>query len=199
MRNSEMPRSSAPQSASGYLAFDGCRKALTFFSSAIEVRNVLKGEGYGNTSTENCRKKAQGSLCRYSPWTAPFFDNLIRKIFQDPDKIVGPYVRPGMTVMDIGCGPGFFTLAMARMAGPEGRVIAVDMQQEMLDLVKKKSDRMGPLRSHPVPPVQAGFALCHEEGRVHPVLLRGARGPGPGCTVPGSQRAFGTRWKIPDR
>ncbi len=88
-------------------------------------------------------KKAQGKLCRYSPWTAPFFDNLIRKIFQNPEKIVGSYIRPGMTVMDIGCGPGFFTLAMARMAGPEGRVIAVDMQQEMLDLVKKKSDQLG--------------------------------------------------------
>lgn len=47
-----------------------------------------------------------------------------------------------MTAMDIGCGPGFFTLAMARMAGPEGKVIAIDMQQEMLDLVKKKSDRL---------------------------------------------------------
>jgi ubiquinone/menaquinone biosynthesis C-methylase UbiE len=84
-----------------------------------------------------------GDICRYSPWTAPFFDNVFRKIFQSPEKITGPYVRPDMTVMDIGCGPGFFTLAMARMVGPEGRVIAIDMQQEMLDTVKTKSDRLG--------------------------------------------------------
>ena len=89
------------------------------------------------------RFRVHGDVCRYSPWTAPFFDNLVRRIVQDPEKIVGPYIRPGMTVMDIGCGPGFFTLAMARMAGPEGRVIAIDMQQEMLELVKKKSDRLG--------------------------------------------------------
>jgi ubiquinone/menaquinone biosynthesis C-methylase UbiE len=89
------------------------------------------------------RKKSHGDFCRYSPWTAPFFDNLFRKLFQNPEKIVGPYIRPGMTVMDIGCGPGYFTLAMALMVGPGGRVIAIDMQQEMLDLVKRKSDRLG--------------------------------------------------------
>jgi ubiquinone/menaquinone biosynthesis C-methylase UbiE len=89
------------------------------------------------------RKEGGGDYCRYSPWTAPFFDNLFRKIFQDPEKIVGPYVRPGMTAMDIGCGPGFFTLAMAKMVGPGGKVIAIDMQQEMLDLVKRKSDQAG--------------------------------------------------------
>ncbi|MGA2917273.1 class I SAM-dependent methyltransferase [Methanoregula sp.] len=88
-------------------------------------------------------KKVYGDFCRYSPWTAPFFDNPVRKLFQNPEKIVGPCIRPGMTVMDIGCGPGFFTLAMARMVEPEGKVIAIDMQQEMLDLVKKKSDRLG--------------------------------------------------------
>jgi ubiquinone/menaquinone biosynthesis C-methylase UbiE len=87
--------------------------------------------------------RIQGDICPYSPWTAPFFDNLFRKIFQNPEKIVGPNIRPGMTVMDIGCGPGFFTLAMARMVGPEGRVIAIDMQQEMLDTVKRKSDLLG--------------------------------------------------------
>jgi len=92
---------------------------------------------------KNAEGKAHGDVCRYSPWTAPFFDNLFRKLLQDPEKIAGPYIRPGMTVMDIGCGPGFFTLAMARMVGPGGTVIAIDMQQEMLDLVKRKSDRAG--------------------------------------------------------
>jgi len=49
--------------------------------------------------------------------------------------------------MDIGCGPGFFTLAMAEMAGPGGRVIAIDMQQEMLDLVTKKAkEKKAPAR-----------------------------------------------------
>ena len=106
------------------------------------------------------RDKTQGDFCRYSPWTAPFFDNLFRKLFQNPDKIVGPYLRPGMTAMDIGCGPGFFTLAMARMVGSGGRVIAIDMQQEMLDLVKMKSDRLdlsGQIRFHRCRPDSLGI------------------------------------------
>ena len=40
--------------------------------------------------------------------------------------------------MDIGCGPGFFTLPMAELVGPSGTVIGVDLQQEMLVRVKAK-------------------------------------------------------------
>jgi ubiquinone/menaquinone biosynthesis C-methylase UbiE len=84
-----------------------------------------------------------GDLCRYSPVSDRMLDNGIRRFFQDPKKIVGPYVKEGMTAMDIGCGPGMFTLAMARMVGEAGHVIAVDVQQEMLDVVKTKSERQG--------------------------------------------------------
>jgi ubiquinone/menaquinone biosynthesis C-methylase UbiE len=38
-----------------------------------------------------------------------------------------------MRVLDVGCGPGFFTLEAARMVGPAGQVIALDVQQGMLD------------------------------------------------------------------
>jgi ubiquinone/menaquinone biosynthesis C-methylase UbiE len=48
-----------------------------------------------------------------------------------------------MKVMDIGCGPGFFTLPMAEMVGPAGTVIAIDVQKEMLDLVEQKSEQVG--------------------------------------------------------
>ena len=65
-------------------------------------------------------------------------DNRFRRLFQNPQKILKPYVSPRMTVMDMGCGPGYFTLDMARMAGPEGHVIAADLQQGMLDKVKAK-------------------------------------------------------------
>jgi ubiquinone/menaquinone biosynthesis C-methylase UbiE len=43
-----------------------------------------------------------------------------------------------MTVLDVGCGLGFFTLEMARMVGTSGRVIAADMQEGMLQKVKEK-------------------------------------------------------------
>lgn len=65
-------------------------------------------------------------------------DNRIRRWLQDPCKILQPYLEEGMTVLDIGCGPGFFTLDMAHMVGPSGQVVAVDLQDGMLDRLRSK-------------------------------------------------------------
>ena len=46
-------------------------------------------------------------------------------------------------MLDIGCGPGFFSLAMARIVGEDGHVIAADLQQEMLDKVRKRAQAEG--------------------------------------------------------
>lgn len=70
-------------------------------------------------------------------------DNWFRRLIQNPKKIVGDYIRQGATVIDMGCGPGFFTIDMAKMVGEDGRVIAVDLQEHMLSKVKKKADRHG--------------------------------------------------------
>ena len=65
-------------------------------------------------------------------WGGDFLDNRLRRLIHDPEMIVGPYVKPGMTVMDVGCGMRLFSIPMARMVGDEGRVIAVDLRQKML-------------------------------------------------------------------
>ncbi|MEW6615231.1 MAG: class I SAM-dependent methyltransferase [Thermodesulfobacteriota bacterium] len=65
-------------------------------------------------------------------------DNRIRRWIQNPRKILGPYVKEGMTVLDIGCGPGFFSIDMAQMVGKSGRVITADLQEGMLQKVRKK-------------------------------------------------------------
>jgi len=65
-------------------------------------------------------------------------DTKIRRWFQNPRKILGPYIREGMTVLDFGCGPGYFTVDMAKMVGKAGRVIAVDLQEGMLQKLKDK-------------------------------------------------------------
>lgn len=75
-------------------------------------------------------------------WLAWTFDNPLRRWFQDPDRILAGLVREGMTVADIGCGMGYFSVALARMVGSGGRVIAVDLQQMMLDLLKKRAYRL---------------------------------------------------------
>jgi len=83
----------------------------------------------------------QGDVCSH---THSFvLDNGIRRIFQDPVKITGSYIRPADTVIDFGCGPGFFTKAMAQLTGAEGKVWAVDLQPEMLEKVNKKCRKLG--------------------------------------------------------
>lgn len=65
-------------------------------------------------------------------------DSKFRKIFQNPEKILNPYISNGMKVLDIGCGPGFFTLEMANLVGDSGDVIAADLQEAMLSKLKDK-------------------------------------------------------------
>jgi ubiquinone/menaquinone biosynthesis C-methylase UbiE len=65
-------------------------------------------------------------------------DNRYRRWFQNPSKLLAPYIEEGMTVLDFGCGPGYFTVDMAKMVGDNGRIIAVDRQEGMLQLLKNK-------------------------------------------------------------
>ena len=65
-------------------------------------------------------------------------DNRIRRWLQNPQKILKPYIEEGMTVLDIGCGPGFFSIDMAQMVGKAGRVIASDLQEGMLQKLRDK-------------------------------------------------------------
>jgi len=67
---------------------------------------------------------------------AGHLDNILRRWVQNPFKILSPYVKEGMTVLDFGCGPGYFTVVMAHMVGKAGRVIACDLQEEMLQKVR---------------------------------------------------------------
>ncbi len=63
---------------------------------------------------------------------ASSLESRFRRLLQDPRKILSPFVREGMTVLDVGCGPGFFSIELARLVGRRGRVIAADLQDGML-------------------------------------------------------------------
>jgi ubiquinone/menaquinone biosynthesis C-methylase UbiE len=65
-------------------------------------------------------------------------DNRVRSWLQNPRKILNPYVKEGMTVLDLGCGPGFFSIEIARLLKGSGKVIAADLQQGMLDKLHQK-------------------------------------------------------------
>ena len=76
-------------------------------------------------------------------WLAYTFDNPLRALIHDPKRIFGPYLRPGMTVADIGCGMGYFSIGLAKILEGSSRIIAVDMQQEMLEVARKRAVKKG--------------------------------------------------------
>jgi ubiquinone/menaquinone biosynthesis C-methylase UbiE len=47
-------------------------------------------------------------------------------------------IQPGHTALDLGCGPGFWTLPLADIVGPTGKVWALDVSQEMLDTLAEQ-------------------------------------------------------------
>ncbi len=69
---------------------------------------------------------------------AGIFDNSLRRLLQNPEKLLDQYISEGMTVLDLGCGPGFFTIEIAKMLNDYGKVIAADLQEGMLKKVAKK-------------------------------------------------------------
>ena len=59
------------------------------------------------------------------------FDNPLRHLFHKPECMFADYVKNGMTVADLGCGMGFFSIGMAKMIGDDGIVFSIDVQQQM--------------------------------------------------------------------
>jgi len=76
-------------------------------------------------------------------WVGYLLASPIRRLFENPMKILGPLVTSGSTVVDVGCAMGFHSLDLARLVGPKGRVICLDIQQEMLDGLAKRARRKG--------------------------------------------------------
>lgn len=65
-------------------------------------------------------------------------DNAARRLTQNPKKILQPFIKEGITVLDLGCGPGFFSVEIAKLLNQKGKVIAADLQKGMLDIVEQK-------------------------------------------------------------
>jgi len=114
-----------------------------------------------------------GIVCPW--WMGYLIDNPIRRLFHDPARLLAPHVRTGMTVLDIGCGLGFAAIPAARMVGDSGSVIAIDIQQKMLDGLMARANRAGvahrirphrcapdDIGRHPAADFAAAFFSIHE-------------------------------------
>lgn len=102
-------------------------------------------------------------------WLAYTFDNPLRRLVHDPTAIIAPYLHEGGTAVDIGCGMGYFTIAMARIVGKGGKVYALDIQQKMLDITLRRVARKHVAR--PVVPVLTGTESLNLNARADFALL----------------------------
>jgi ubiquinone/menaquinone biosynthesis C-methylase UbiE len=97
------------------------RYMMKFVPSGTRSENMI------HRNNRVCPVESAGSL-----------DNRLRRWVQNPRTILKPYIREGMTVVDVGCGPGFFTIEVADMVGKPGTVIACDIQDGMLKKLRDK-------------------------------------------------------------
>lgn len=96
------------------------------------------------------------------PWWFLFtFDNPLRKLYQDPIQILTPYIKTGDSVIDLGCGMGYFSIPMAVLVGEQGKVISVDLQEQMLAGLRvraEKADLLDRIRTHQSTQDQIGIS-----------------------------------------
>jgi len=98
---------------------------------------------------------------RVCPWWLCYtFDNPLRRLFHNPMEILRPYVREGIRAVDIGAGMGYFSIPLATLVGPVGRVTAIDIQPKMLSVLASRARRKGVsdrIRTHLARPETLGF------------------------------------------
>ena len=93
-------------------------------------------------------KQQKGSKkSKWSDWLflrrPPAFLDPIRRLFEPPQRLIEPYVKKGQVVADLGFGSGYYTLALAELVGPKGKVYAVDLGKNCIRALEKKTKKGG--------------------------------------------------------
>ncbi len=75
-------------------------------------------------------------------WVGRFLDSDLRRKNYPPEVLMTRSgIKPGMRVLELGCGSGAYTTHVARAIGPRGKLYALDIQRKMLDQLKAKLDK----------------------------------------------------------
>ena len=72
-------------------------------------------------------------------WVGYLLASPIRKLFENPKKLLSDHVISDMTILDVGCAMGFFSIPLAKMVGSNGKIIAIDLQPKMIESLKKRA------------------------------------------------------------
>ena len=74
---------------------------------------------------------------------SPALLDSLRRLFESPKRLIEPYVKDSQVVADLGCGSGYYTLALAELVGSEGKVYAVDLDRKCIRALEKRADKSG--------------------------------------------------------
>ena len=90
--------------------------------------------------------------CLHRTWDIDtYIENLERPDrdeYQKPEEVITAlHITPGMTIADIGAGSGYFTRRFARTVGKTGKVVAVDVEQKMLDFNRAELTKLGLMKN----------------------------------------------------
>jgi ubiquinone/menaquinone biosynthesis C-methylase UbiE len=76
-------------------------------------------------------------------WIGYLLLSPLRRLFESPEHMLGPFVDKDMIVLEPGCGMGYFTLPLARMVGPGGKVVALEIQDRMFSVLNRRARKAG--------------------------------------------------------
>lgn len=122
---------------------------LSRLLALVMLLNILGGVAYSQKQSTTIPPALETYLGRRISYTmgvagAPW---LIRKNRQQEEDcatlLKELQLKAGMTVCDMGCGNGFYTLKMAQLVGDDGRILAVDIQPGMLRLLQARAEENG--------------------------------------------------------
>ncbi len=86
-----------------------------------------------STLSNFCEEHSQEGYYGNTYRIAHYLVNPLRKLMQNPVRLLGTFIRPGMIVIEYGCATGYFSIHLAKMVGNQGKVFCIDSQYKVLE------------------------------------------------------------------